>query len=98
MEGDLVVALFNADRTLLVGGVTLPNFTLLPGRSIDVGTGYSVTENQTVTAIVDPAGIVEESDDTNNSMTFSIAIGNPPTVPSPFEATPTSEATPPETP
>jgi subtilase family serine protease len=76
--GDIVVAVFNEDGSALIGGATLPGFTLKPGRSIDIGTGYEVTESQTVLLIVDPNGDMAETDDTNNRATVAIAVGNPP--------------------
>lgn len=75
MHGNLVVAIFNADATKLLGGATLPNFTLAAGRSIDVGTGYVVTQNQTLVLVVDPNGDIDETDNTNNRITVSIAVG-----------------------
>ncbi len=89
--GDIVVAVFNADGTKLLGGATLPAFTLQPGRSIDIGTGYEVTQNQTLLLIVDPNGDIAETDDTNNRATVSIAVGNPP----PTDTTP-SDIPPPD--
>jgi hypothetical protein len=87
-SGDLVVAIFNVDGTALLGGSTLPGFTLPPGSSIDVGTGYAVTEDQSMLLIVDPNGDIEEVENANNSVTVSIAIGVPP---SPDEPLPTPE-------
>ncbi|MEX2247945.1 MAG: SH3 domain-containing protein [Dehalococcoidia bacterium] len=75
--GDLVVAVFNEDQSVLLGGATLPDFTLEAGRSIDVGTGFDVTESVTLTLVVDPNGEIEETDNTNNQITISIAIENP---------------------
>lgn len=83
-RGDLVVGVFSGDGGKLLAGATLPDFTLEPGRSIDVGTGYLVTENQTLLLIVDPNGTIRESDETNNRTTVSISIGGE-------VATPTSE-------
>jgi len=79
--GDLVVAVFNADGTALLAGATLPGFTLEGGRSIDIGTGYAVTQNQTLLLIVDPNGTIEETDNTNNRISVAIAVGNPPPPP-----------------
>ncbi len=76
MKGDLVVAVFNADGTALLGGATLPKFTLAGGRSIDIGTGYVVAEDQSLLLVVDPNGEIAETDDTNNRITVSIAIGD----------------------
>lgn len=76
MKGDLVVAVFNADGTKLLGGATLPRFTLAPGRSIDIGTGYAITQDQTLFLVVDPNGQIAESNDSNNSRTVSIAVGD----------------------
>jgi hypothetical protein len=78
MTGDLVVAIFTVDGSQLLGGATLPGYTLEAGLSIDIGTGYDVTENQSLLLIVDPNGDVEESDNTNNQITVSISVGNPP--------------------
>jgi subtilase family serine protease len=75
---DLVVAIFTMDGSQLLGGATLPGFTLEPGASIDIGTGYAVTETQTLLLIVDPNGDVEESDNTNNQITISIAVDEEP--------------------
>jgi hypothetical protein len=87
-SGDLVVAIFNVDGTALLGGATLPGFTLPPGSSIDVGTGYAVTEDQSVLLIVDPNSEVDEVENANNSVTVSIAIGVPP---APDEPPPTED-------
>jgi len=76
-KGDLVVAVFNADATKLLAGETLRSFTLPPGRSIDVGTGYEVTENETLLLIVDPSGEIAESDDTNNRVTVAVSVSSP---------------------
>ena len=90
-NGDLVVAIFNLDGTALLGGSTVPGFTLAPGTSIDVGTGYVVTEDQQLLLIVDPNGDIEELDNTNNQITVSISIGVPPSPDGP----PTQEPAPP---
>lgn len=84
--GDLVVAVFNADGTALLAGATLPSFTLPAGRSIDVGTGYQVTSDQTLMVVVDPNGDIEESENLNNQITISIVVGIPPS-PDPFAPT-----------
>jgi len=76
--GDLVVAIFNPDGTQLLGGATVPGFTLGPGLSIDVGTGYQVTESQQLLIIVDPNGTIEETDNTNNQVLISVAVGDEP--------------------
>jgi hypothetical protein len=75
--GDLVVAVFSADGTKLLGGATLPKFTLKPGRSIDIGTGYEVTGSETLLLIVDPNGDIPETDDTNNRVSIAISVGGP---------------------
>ena len=75
--GDLVVAVFNPDRTKLLGGATLPAFTLAPGRSIDIGTGYEITKTVTLLLIVDPNGDIAETDDTNNQVTVKVAPAEP---------------------
>jgi CARDB protein len=74
-EGDFVVAIFNVDGSELLGGATLNGFSLGAGLSIDVGTGYEVTNNQTLLLIVDPNGEIEESDNTNNQITVSVSVG-----------------------
>jgi hypothetical protein len=93
MKGDLVVAIFNFDGSALVGGATIPRFTLAPGRSIDVGTGYEVEVDQTVVLVVDPNGTIEETDNTNNRVTVAIAVDDEPTIPPPFQ-TPDDAPTP----
>lgn len=91
MKGDLVVAVFNADGTKLLGGATLPRFTLAPGRSIDIGTGYAVTEDQTLFLVVDPNGQIAETNDNNNNRTVAIALGEPSRTPIPGEVAPTPD-------
>lgn len=91
--GDLVVAVFNVDRTKLLAGATLPRFTLEAGRSIDIGTGYEISNSVTLLLIVDPNGDIAETDDTNNSVTVAITPPNAePTPPIAFE-TPGVEST-----
>ncbi len=85
MEGDLVVAGFNPDQTALLGGATVPAFTLPAGRSIDVGTGYEVVGTESLLLIVDPNGDIEESDNTNNQITIALSVEEEPTPPLPFE-------------
>ncbi len=90
--GDLVVAVFTTDGQTLLAGATLPSFNLEAGRSIDIGTGYAVTQNQTLLLIVDPNGEIKETDDTNNRTTVSISIGGDvatPTSDVPIEPPPT---------
>jgi subtilase family serine protease len=94
-NGDIVVAVFNADGTALLGGATLPNFSLPAGRSIDVATGYTVESSQSLLLIVDPNGTLEESDNLNNRITVSIEVGGGPPTPDPFAATPTPPPPPP---
>lgn len=79
MHGDLVVAVFNQDSTALLGGITVPDVTLEPGRSIDVGTGVAVVGDQTLLIIVDPNGAIPETDDTNNRVLINVQTGEPPT-------------------
>jgi hypothetical protein len=79
--GDLVIAVFNPERTALLAGATLPDFTLEAGTSIDIGTGYDVPANRTYLLIVDPNGDIEESDNTNNQITIAIALGGEPPPP-----------------
>jgi hypothetical protein len=90
MHGDLVVAVFNEDNTALLGGITVPDVTLEPGRSIDVGTGLAVSGDQTLLIVVDPNGTIDETDNTNNRVLISVATGDP--------ATPTAPAVPPPPP
>ncbi|HEY8172763.1 MAG TPA: SH3 domain-containing protein [Dehalococcoidia bacterium] len=85
MSGDLVVAIFNVDRSALLGGATLPGFVLEAGRSIDVGTGFDVTTSQQLLLVVDPNGEIEETDNTNNSITVAVSVGDEATPPLPFE-------------
>jgi hypothetical protein len=92
MTGDLVVAIFNPDGTALLGGATLPGFTLEPGLSVDVGTGFVITQDVTLLLVVDPNGEIEEVDNTNNQIVISIATGNPP--PPPPETEPMGAPTP----
>jgi uncharacterized protein YraI len=84
--GDLVVAVFNADGTALLAGATLPAFTLPAGRSIDIGTGYAVANDQQLLIVVDPNGDLEEAENLNNQITISIVVGVPPP-PDPFAPT-----------
>lgn len=76
--GDLVVAIFTVDGSELLGGATVPGFTLAPGASIDIGTGYAVTQDQSLLLIVDPNGDIEETENTNNQITISVAVDEPP--------------------
>ncbi|MDE3096050.1 MAG: SH3 domain-containing protein [Chloroflexota bacterium] len=93
--GNLVVAVFNQDGSKLLGGATVPNFTLEPGRSIDVGTGLAVSGDQTLLIIVDPNGTIPESDDTNNRILIRVATGQPsPTAAVPAGSTPAHTPTP----
>ena len=95
--GDLVVAVFTTDGQTLLAGATLPSFKLEAGRSIDIGTGYAVTQNQTLLLIVDPNGEIKETDDTNNRVTVSISVGGEvatPTSEIPTEAAPAETPTP----
>ena len=90
-HGDLVVAVFTADGTKLIGGATIPGFTLEAGRSIDVGTGVAVAGSQTLLIIVDPNGDIPETDDTNNRALIAVADEPPP----PPADTPTAQVPPP---
>lgn len=96
--GDLVVAVFNADSTKLLGGATLPVFTLQAGRSIDIGTGFEVTSNVTLLLIVDPNGDIAETDDTNNRATVAVSAGNPDGSQTPLPFPPTATEPPLDTP
>lgn len=96
-QGDLVVGVFTTDGSQLLAGATLPEFKLEAGRSIDVGTGYDVTENQTLLLIVDPNGTIRETDDINNRTTVSISIAGDvatPTSEIPIDVTPAEAPTP----
>lgn len=88
-QGDIVVAVFTQDGSKLLGGATLPSFTLEPGHSIDIGTGYVVAESQTLLVVVNPNGVIKESDTTNNRTTISITLGGPPPTPTEGPATDT---------
>ena len=90
-HGDLVVAVFTADASRLIGGATIPGFTVEAGRSIDVGTGIAVAGSQTLLIIVDPNGDIPETDDTNNRALIPVADEPPP----PAADTPTAAAPPP---
>lgn len=92
MHGDLVVAVFNRDGTKLLGGATLPKFTLAAARSIDLATGYVVAEDQSLLLVVDPNGDIAETDHTNNRIIVSIALGNVSPPPLPGQTTPTPYA------
>ena len=72
-----VAAIFNPDASALLGGATVPGFTLPAGSSIDVSTGYVVVGSQTLLLVVDPNGDIEESDNTNNRITVALSIGEP---------------------
>lgn len=86
--GDLVVAIFTPDGGKLLGGATLPAYTLLPGASIDVSTNYEVIGSQTLLLIVDPNGTIPELDDLNNRVTVAVTNGETPPPPPGLE-TPT---------
>jgi Bacterial SH3 domain/CARDB len=91
MHGDLVIAVFNRDGTKLLGGATLPKFTLAAGRSIDVATGYVVSQDQSLLLVVDPNGDIAETDHANNRTTVSIAVGHVSPTPLPGQTTPTPD-------
>ncbi len=93
-KGDLVVAIFNSDSTKLLGGATLPNFSLAAGRSIDIGTGLAVTQTETLVIVVDPNGTIDETDNTNNRVSIAIAVGDATPTPNPFSGTPTIDVNP----
>lgn len=92
--GDLVVAVFNQAQTQILGGTTLPGFTLAPGKSIDVATGMDVVQDQTLLVIVDPNGTIAESDDTNNRALIRIAVSGEPTPGGPPTPTHTPQGAP----
>lgn len=72
-SGDILVSVFDAGTNELLGGMPLPSFTLEPGLSIDVDTGYVPSGDQTLLLIVDPNGAIAETDDTDNRATISVA-------------------------
>ena len=76
--GDLVVAIFTPDGGKLLGGATLPAYTLSPGASIDVSTNYEVVGSETLLLIVDPNGTIPEQDDLNNRVTVAVSTGGAP--------------------
>lgn len=90
MSGALVVALFTADGSALLGGATVGGVTLAPGQSIDVGTGYEIPGVQGLLVIVDPNGDVDELDNTNNRVTFVVSPPATPVPPPPPPPTPTT--------
>jgi len=90
-HGDLVVAVFTSDASQLIGGATIPGFTIEAGRSIDVDTGVAVAGSQTLLLIVDPNGDIPETDDTNNRALIAVADEPAP----PTADTPTPVAPPP---
>jgi uncharacterized protein YraI len=90
-HGVLTVAVFDETGAHLLGGTTLNDFTLDPGRSVDVATGLAVAGEQTLLVIVDPNGVIAESDDTNNRILIHVQTGGPPTP----TATPRPGETPP---
>jgi len=94
-EGDFVVAIFDVDGTTLLGGATLRGFSLGPGLSIDVTTGYEVTENQSLLIVIDPNSEIEESDNTNNQISLSISVGDEEPTEEPIEEPPPEEIAPP---
>jgi hypothetical protein len=94
-SGNLVVAVFNADQSALLGGTTIFGATIEPGGALDVDTTLAINGNGTFVIVVDPNGEIEETDNTNNRITVSI-VTDPPT-PVPVE-TPTIAPPPPPPP
>ena len=98
-RGDLTVMVLTEDGSKVLGGATVP-VALDPGHSIDIGTGYTVTENQTLLIVINANGTIKESDDSpnsNNRVTISISLGGPvgtPTSEIPTEAPPTETPAP----
>ncbi len=76
-HGDIVVAVFNEDQTKLLGGTTLPNFTLEAGRSIDVDTGLAVVGSQKLLVIVNPTGAIDETNHLNNRTIIAVDASEP---------------------
>jgi hypothetical protein len=76
--GNLVVAVFNADQTALLGGTTIFGATIEAGAGLDVDTTLGIVGNGTFVIVVDPNGEIEETDNTNNRVTIAVATGAPP--------------------
>lgn len=75
-HGTLRVAVFNEAGSTLVGGITLDDFTLDSGQSVDINTGVAVVGNQRLLVIVDPNGEIAESNDTNNRAIINVGNGD----------------------
>jgi hypothetical protein len=92
-HGILRVAVFDELGSKLIGGITLEDFTLEAGRSVDIGTGVAIVGDQKLLIIVDPAGEIAESDDTNNRIVINVQTGDE--TPAPKETPPPPPPPPP---
>jgi hypothetical protein len=103
----LQIGVFDARDSRLLRTVNSGPYTMAPGESIDVPTGYDIRGGPPrLLVIVDPQGVVEEADDTNNRLIFNVTVTEPTATPVPTEtppvvlpvvlptATPTSPAAP----
>jgi uncharacterized protein YraI len=85
------VGVFDARDSRLLRMVNSGPYTLAPDEAIDVPTGFDIRAGPPrLLVIVDPQGQIEEADDTNNRLVF--------TVPVEATVTPASEGTPGPTP
>jgi hypothetical protein len=72
------IGVFDARDSRLLRTVNSGPFTLVPGQSIDVPTGYDIRGGPArLLVIVDPQGQIEESDDTNNRLIFTVMVTTP---------------------
>jgi uncharacterized protein YraI len=80
-EGELTervvqVGVFDAADSRLLQMVNSGPYTLEPGESIDVPTGYDIRSGPPrLLVIVDPPGAIEETNDTNNRLVFTVPVG-----------------------
>ncbi len=85
-EAMIDVSVFDMSGTQTLHSMTSGPHTLSPGMSIDIKTEYAaLTGPSQLLVIVDPQGLIAETDDTNNRLTVAISGGEPP---------PTGEQTP----
>jgi uncharacterized protein YraI len=72
------IGVFDARDSRLLRTVNAGPFTLAPGQSIDIPTGYDIRGGPArLLVIVDPQGQIEESDDTNNRLIFTVTAATP---------------------
>lgn len=99
----LQIGVFDARDSRLLRTVNSGPYTMAPGESIDVPTGYDIRGGPPrLLVIVDPQGVIEEADDTNNRLIFNVTVTSPTATPMPTgtppsglpTATPTSPAVP----